>query len=274
MVRVQRLAAALPHEISFLSGTFLALIPSTGENLNPGETVDVVELDQQGLLATTVDQVNVGSQGMPFAVASHLGTNPIALISNRNPALARITRLDLQNCQNLAGNGCAQSLFTILGRDVATDQDPELTGIAIHPNGEQAWVADYRNAKIYELAIGQGQLQKTPGATVSLDQGGGQGPVAIRISTGGGRVYVLNENSSNLSVLRFQGGSLTFDFSIPLGGEHPGKMNFSHDGKKLWVSFRGSNQIKTVDLNLFRPRVSNALDIADLNQPKGIAVQP
>jgi YVTN family beta-propeller protein len=120
----------------------------------------------------------------------------------------------------------------------------EPTGIAITPNGQDAYVADAGSHAVSVIDTATGT---TVGAPISV----GTEPVAVAITPDGQTAYVTNEGAGTVTPITLSTGKAgpPIVLSTPIGfSSEPSDIVITPDGSTAYVADAGNNEIHVVDL--------------------------
>ena len=275
----------LPSSIAISKDINLAFVANYGSNNQTGNTVELFVLDSEGKILDNFTSLIIGNPNdtiisKPYGIALFEDVDQgiaEAWVTIRNIGEPyEMAKINYWECLVFVFEGCAVVENFNLDTPI-----PELSGIAIHPQGEYGLIARYDNDRvgIFPTEFGGGTV---PIEWLSLDSLFGFGqyrPISVLITPDGNTAYVLNELNDSLVVFDLSQGIEDIipheEFPlVALSGEKPRKMALSKRGKEVWISFHDSNEIQKVTFTLDQAVVSGPLPINGINEPGGIAIQP
>jgi YVTN family beta-propeller protein/VCBS repeat-containing protein len=120
----------------------------------------------------------------------------------------------------------------------AVSTGPSPYGVALSPNGTQAYVVNYGNNTVAVVNTATGAVTNTIGV--------GANPYGVALTPNGKYAYVTNRNGGTVSVIDTATKSVVKTVAV---GNGPQGVAVSPDGNLIYVTNRGSGSVSVIDTN-------------------------
>jgi DNA-binding beta-propeller fold protein YncE len=257
-----------PHEVAASHDGKWALVSNYGVRGKPGHTITVIDVAR----ATVAKTIELGDAGRPHGMAFLPGDTIVAVTSEANKNVHLVDVRAGKVVKSLPTNGRTSHMLSVSAkgdrivtgniadgtisvlslsgepRTIPVARQPE--GIAITPNGNEAWVGSNRDSLVSVVDL-------TTGEAKALLRGFGL-PYRLVISADGKSVVITDPMRATVTIVDVESRKTRFTIDVPKdsivataevpGSPSPEGVVISPDSRWAFVTLQGRNRMVTIDL--------------------------
>ncbi len=257
-----------PHEVAASHDGKWALVSNYGVRGKPGHTITVIDVARASVAKT----IELGDAGRPHGMAFLPGDTVVAVTSEANKNVHLVDVRAGTVLKSLPTNGRTSHMLSVSAkgdrivtgniadgtisvlslsgepRTIPVARQPE--GIAISPNGNEAWVGSNRDSLVSVIDL-------TTGEAKAVLRGFGL-PYRIVVSPDGKTVVITDPMRATVSIVDAASRKPRYTIDVPKdsivataevpGSPSPEGVVISPDSRWAFVTLQGRNRMVTIDL--------------------------
>ena len=257
-----------PHEVAASHDGKWALVSNYGVRGKAGHTITVIDVAR----ATVAKTIELGEAGRPHGMAFLPGDTIVAVTSEANKNVHLVDVRSGTVIKSLPTNGRTSHMLSVSAKGdrivtgnisdgtisvlslsgepktIPVARQPE--GIAITPNGNEAWVGSNRDSLVSVVDLATGEA-------TALLRGFGL-PYRLVVSPDGKTVVITDPMRATVSIIDAASRKVRFTIDVPKdsivataevpGSPSPEGAAISPDSRWAFVTLQGRNRMVTIDL--------------------------
>ena len=257
-----------PHEVAASHDGKWALVSNYGVRGKAGHTITVIDVAR----AAVAKAIDLGEAGRPHGMAFLPGDTIVAVTSEANKNVHLVDVRSGTVIRSLPTNGRTSHMLSVSAKGdrivtgnisdgtisvlslsgepktIPVARQPE--GIAITPNGNEAWVGSNRDSLVSVVDLATGEA-------TALLRGFGL-PYRLMVSPDGKTVVITDPMRATVSIIDAASRKARFTIDVPKdsivataevpGSPSPEGVAISPDSRWAFVTLQGRNRMVTIDL--------------------------